>query len=153
MNIVSDRFRSSSRRVVIDTQTVLDWQFFRNPTCAGWPAPGPHWQWVATAAMRDELVHVLKRGFGKRWALPSESVLAFFDDHAQLMEPATPAAATARALRCTDPDDQKFIDLALVQGAQWLVSRDRAVLKLRHRAWAMTGLQIVSPADWQPASQ
>ncbi|MBX3622048.1 MAG: PIN domain-containing protein [Rhizobacter sp.] len=52
-------------------------------------------------------------------------------------------------LRCTDPDDQKFIDLA-VANARWLVSRDRAVLKLARRA-ALFGLQVVSPDRWTQA--
>ena len=49
--------------------------------------------------------------------------------------------------RCTDPDDQKFIDLALHSGAQWLLSRDRAVLKLAREA-RQRGLAIVAPHVW-----
>jgi len=55
-------------------------------------------------------------------------------------------------MRCTDPDDQKFIDLAATSGAQWLISRDRAVLKLRKRAFALAQLRIVSPAEWRPTA-
>jgi len=39
----------------------------------------------------------------------------------------------SRMPRCSDPDDQKFIELAASVGAQGLVSKDRAVLKLRRR--------------------
>lgn len=39
----------------------------------------------------------------------------------------------SRMPRCSDPDDQKFIELAAASGAQVLVSKDRAVLKLRRR--------------------
>jgi len=39
----------------------------------------------------------------------------------------------SRMPRCSDPDDQKFIELAAAAGAQGLVSKDRAVLKLRRR--------------------
>ncbi|MBN8487205.1 MAG: PIN domain-containing protein, partial [Burkholderiales bacterium] len=63
-----------------------------------------------------------------------------------------PAHSPQPVLRCTDPDDQKFIDFALACGARWLVSRDKAVLKLRRRALALHGLQIVHPADWRPAA-
>lgn len=38
-----------------------------------------------------------------------------------------------RMPRCSDPDDQKFIELAAAVRAQGLVSKDRAVLKLRRR--------------------
>jgi putative PIN family toxin of toxin-antitoxin system len=34
---------------------------------------------------------------------------------------------------CSDPDDQKFLELAAAAGAQGLVSKDRALLKLRRR--------------------
>jgi uncharacterized protein len=149
---VSDRLQKTAALAVIDTQAVLDWQYFGNGMCAAWPLPGEgSWRWLATAAMREELSHVLARGFDSRWSTPAAHVLEFFDRHASLV--ATPAlsAPLARTLRCTDPDDQKFIDLAVAAGARWLVSRDRAVLKLRRRAWASSGLQIVAPADWQPA--
>ena len=43
------------------------------------------------------------------------------------------AEAIAGLPRCSDPDDQKFIELAAASAAQGLVSRDRAVLKLRRR--------------------
>jgi predicted nucleic acid-binding protein len=48
---------------------------------------------------------------------------------------------------CRDPDDQKFIDLALAAKAQWLVSRDKALLALAKRAKAR-GLLIVKPEAW-----
>jgi uncharacterized protein len=136
---------------VIDTQSLLDWQFFGDETCAGWPLPGENsWQWLATATMRDELSHVLARGFASRWQTPTQHVLDFFDRHATVVTVAALPAPLARALRCTDPDDQKFVDLAIAAGAQWLVSRDRAVLKLRRRASTLKGLQILAPADWHP---
>ena len=55
-----------------------------------------------------------------------------------------PLAGAATRMRCTDPDDQKFIDLALGHRARWLVTRDRAVLKLARRARTL-GLNIVTP--------
>ena len=46
---------------------------------------------------------------------------------------------------CSDPDDQKFIELAAAVGAQALVSKDRAVLKLRRRCAPQ--FQIMTPAE------
>ena len=138
--------------VVLDTQALLDWQFFRDPVCTAWAAPGPGsgWRWLATGAMRDELAHVLARGIKGNWPSNREQVLAFFDQHASLRPDPAPSEALTRALRCTDPDDQKFIDLAVACGVRWLVSRDRAVLKLQRRALALCGLRIVRPSDWRP---
>jgi len=47
--------------------------------------------------------------------------------------------------RCSDPDDQKFIDLAGAVRAQGLVSKDRAVLKLRRRCAPL--FQVMTPAE------
>jgi uncharacterized protein len=129
--------------VVIDTQTLLDWQLFRNPVCAAWTLPGPTWRWLATATMRDELGFVLNRAWSERWAAPAE-VLAFFDAHASLL----PAPPTSR-LRCTDPDDQVFIDLALAHAPALLLTRDRALLRLAKRA-APAGVMVLPPSRWSP---
>lgn len=47
--------------------------------------------------------------------------------------------------RCSDPDDQKFIELAAATQANGLVSKDRAVLKLRRRCAPY--FDIMSPAE------
>lgn len=46
--------------------------------------------------------------------------------------------------RCTDSDDQKFIDFALGLPANVLLTRDKAVLKVRKRASAL-GLRVMTP--------
>lgn len=54
-------------------------------------------------------------------------------------------------LRCSDADDQIFVDLALAQGARWLITHDRALLKLARRAGGR-GLAIVTPTCWEVAA-
>lgn len=146
---MSEYSPQSPHAVVIDTQTVLDWRYFDDATCRAWPVPAVGWHWLATAAMRAELAHVLARGLPGRWTTPAEQVLDFFDRHATLVELPDADPALARTLRCTDPDDQKFIDLALALRPAWLVSRDRAVLKLARRA-ALHGVQVLPPNRWAP---
>jgi predicted nucleic acid-binding protein len=51
----------------------------------------------------------------------------------------------SRMPRCSDPDDQKFIELAAAAEAQGLVSKDRAVLKLRRRCAPF--FQVMTPAE------
>jgi predicted nucleic acid-binding protein len=58
-------------------------------------------------------------------------VLAQFDGQASLMESAPKASIT-----CSDPDDQKFIDLAVAHKTT-LLSRDRAVLCMAKRLLAL----------------
>lgn len=62
----------------------------------------------------------------------------------------TPAGT--RLPRCADPDDQKFLELALACGAGWLLSKDKAVLRLGRRT-AREGLfAIATPAQWLKAN-
>ena len=104
-------------------------------------------------AMREELAHVLQRGH-IRQATPvaTERLWAALDARLTLAS-APPPQPSADSLRCRDPDDQKFIDFARDSGARWLVSRDKAVLRLRARAARLHGLVIVSPFDWMPQAE
>jgi predicted nucleic acid-binding protein len=51
----------------------------------------------------------------------------------------------SRMPRCSDPDDQKFVELAAAAQANGLVSKDRAVLRLRRRCAPY--FRIMSPAE------
>jgi len=139
----------NTRLAVIDSQAVLDWYYFKDPVCTHWARglESGQWYWIASQPMRDELAHVLARGFDARCRGDAAAVLASFDHGARLLPP--PVLSLAQPLRCSDPDDQKFVDLAIATGARWLVSRDRAVLKLARRALARHGLEIVRPVDWR----
>jgi predicted nucleic acid-binding protein len=119
--------------VVIDTNIVLDLLLFADPSTAALQAALAAGQctWLATGAMRDELVRVLTypalaapmaaRG------LDADAVLSGFDRMSTLQ-----AAAPSCPIRCSDPDDQGFIDLAVAHRAV-LLSKDKAVLRLRRR--------------------
>ena len=133
--------------IVLDTNAVLDWLLFADPGMQALATAIEQGQlrWIATAAMRGEFALVLDRGLAVgRGADPARFELAW-DQHCIEHPTAPPATAS---LRCTDTDDQKFLDLALAAGAQWLISRDRAVLKLR-RCAAAQGLAIVPPKQWR----
>ena len=137
------------RTLVLDTNVVLDWLVFRNPAVAplGPALSSGRWRWHATAEMRSELELVLTYSSIDRWAPDREAVWATWSRWA-LIVPAIPTAPST-PLRCTDPDDQKFIDLALQHGNSTLLSRDRAVLKLARRALPR-GLAIQTPERWVP---
>jgi uncharacterized protein len=131
--------------VVLDTNVVLDWLLFKDPSVAALAdaVASGRLRWLATAAMRAELAHVLGRRLAAERQADPASILTAWDAHALIgVEP------PAQRLLCTDPDDQKFLDLAFAAGARWLVSRDRALLKLHRRA-AHQGLTIVPPARWR----
>lgn len=141
--VLSDR--RTAPRIVIDTNTVLDWLAFRDAgvgrLVAAVASGDVHW--TVCARMRDEFERTLAYPALARWAPDSAHLLAMFDQHA-LMQP---DPATLPGLRCSDPDDQVFLDLAVAVGARWLVSHDRALLRLARRAQVL-GLRIVDPAGW-----
>jgi uncharacterized protein len=131
---------------ILDTQVVLDWLVFRDPGAAplGAAIENGHLRWLASTTMRAELEHVLARGVGAARNPDRGAVLAAFD---RLAGRAEAGPLPQPALRCTDPTDQVFIDLAISARAQWLFSRDRALLRLARRAAAL-GVNVTRPGDW-----
>lgn len=136
--------------VVIDTQVVMDWLVFRDARVGALTAAVTSGQlrWLVAPPMRDEIRHVLGRGIAASYAPDLAFIESQFDAHAVAVE-AAPAQPLAGRLVCRDPDDQKFIDLALARGARWLISRDKALLALAKRA-RPRGLLILKPELWTP---
>jgi putative PIN family toxin of toxin-antitoxin system len=136
--------------VVIDTQALLDWLVFRDASAAPWSAAvqARHLRWRSCPRMRTELAYMLGHPRLSRWNPQSEQALAVFDRHAELVDD---PVATQPALRCRDPDDQVFIDLALAQRAGWLLTRDKALLALARHARPL-GTSILRPDAWAAAA-
>ena len=135
---------STAGPVVLDTNIVLDLLVFHDPATlalADAMASGAL-AWHATVAMREELQRVLaypalQAWLGKSGANGAEQVLARFDSLSRVHVEVAGGAA-----RCRDPDDQKFIDLALHLKAL-LLSKDRQVLRLR-RALAERSVTVTT---------
>jgi predicted nucleic acid-binding protein len=137
--------------LVLDTNVVLDWLVFRHPSCAGLSehlAAG-RLCWIVSTNFRDELDHVLGRGVARSHSPDLPMIWSTWDRLGKVVEPVEVLGPATR-IRCTDSDDQKFIDLALGHGARWLLSRDRAVLKLARRTRPL-GLEILTPEAWLAA--
>jgi putative PIN family toxin of toxin-antitoxin system len=134
-------------RVVLDTNTILDWLVFRDVSAAvvGAAIRDGRLQWLASPRMLAELQAVLRRPLGQRWHLAREHALTI-DVTALAQVCPEPAIASDRLL-CRDPDDQVFIDLARVHSPAVLLTRDRALRALRRRATAF-GVVIATAADW-----
>ena len=134
---------------VLDTQVVMDWLVFRDLSTAPLVSAveSGSLRWLTSQAMQDELEHVLDRGIAAAWEPDRPVIAQAFERLSQRVEPRVPAGPP---LRCSDPDDQMFIDLALATGAQWLFTRDRALLRLARRA-RDRGVIVLRPADWQPS--
>jgi putative PIN family toxin of toxin-antitoxin system len=133
--------------IVIDTNTVLDWLLFEDPAglVVGAAVVTGQLTWVATSAMVDELHSVLSRPGFERWQARIEPTRMMTSQHCQIVT--AQARGAAEQLHCTDADDQKFIDLALDRRAPWLLTRDKALLRLAKRA-ALQGVRVLTPAHW-----
>ena len=122
---------------VLDTNIVLDVFLFADPAAQPLREALAHARirWIRTAPMREELARVL--GYphiAKRMAYYQrsfEDLLRDFDTHSHTVD-----VAPRAPLRCKDPDDQRFIDLALAHQAG-LLSKDRAVLCMAKRMRAL----------------
>ena len=119
--------------LVLDTNIVLDLLLFQNPQAQGLRQALDQQQlrWLATPPMREELARVL--------AYPKiAAVLARLDNNvARLLaqwdaQVSVVGVAPRCAVRCRDPDDQMFIDLAVAHRAL-LLSKDALVLRLAKR--------------------
>ena len=146
---------------VLDTNVVLDLLHFDDPIARPLrqALDDGRVQCVVTEATLEEWRRVLAY---PEFALDPVQQAARFERYRALSEP-VPAVASAglshkgtpihyglkpvwsRMPRCSDPDDQKFIELAADIHALGLVSKDRAVLKLRRRCAPL--YRIMTPAE------
>jgi len=129
---------------VIDTNILLDLWLFEDPATVPLRAALQSGliAHLATASMRDELERVLTYPhIVKRMAksnIKAQHILDRFDQHCLAAEPAVKASCT-----CKDPDDQKFIDLAVAHEAP-LLSKDASILCMKKRLFQV-GV-ILNPA-------
>jgi len=138
---------SAQRALVLDTNVVLDVFVFQDPATEPLRQAlnNPNWYWIASVPMRDELVRVLDYPqIARRLSAASppkkpesahavsiDAVLRQFDTLVHILPIAVKASVT-----CKDPDDQKFIDLAVAHQAL-LLSKDKAVLCMKKRLLAL----------------
>ena len=136
---------AARQSVVLDTNIVLDVFVFNDALAQPLKKAleAGELDWLATQAMRDELERVLaypqiipRLAF---YELGAADVLAAFDRHARLTEAPAKAGVT-----CSDADDQKFIDLAVLAKAI-LLSKDRAVTSMAKR---LMGLGVAVRSAW-----
>lgn len=141
-----------AQRIVIDTNVCLDLFVFHDPRwsllLAGLEAGTV--EAVARADCRDEYLIVLRY---PHLPLNDETralAAARFD---ALIKVVSPDSKAVRLPVCTDRDDQKFLEIARDAGAEVLVTKDKALLKLARRA-AREGLfRILTPQAWIEALQ
>ena len=138
---------------VLDTNVVLDWLWFGDPVFAPLKlrleaALARGLPMLATRAdCRIELERVLGYANLSIDATRRSAILAAYDAHHAVLAPdSKPNGAQAIPLpACSDPDVQKFLEVARDAGAEWLITRDAALLALAARVRRTYGFAILEP--------
>src|SRR3954469_18813194 len=129
-------------RLVLDTNVWLDWLVFQDPglnSLREAHAAGKVDIFIDDAC-EEELGRVLAYDFGKHTLDPAAQDVCF----SRLKELSKKIQTRPQALpRCSDPDDQKFLELAAGARADVLVTKDAALLELGRRV----PFRIQPPAD------
>lgn len=123
-----------TRRLVLDTNVWLDWLVFADPGIAR--LRSAHARGAAEVVIDEECeaelarvlgyeLHARVRSAGEQAAALAQA-RAIARRHVAAAAPAAPLKLPA----CRDPDDQKFLRLALECGAHALVTKDNALLEL-----------------------
>ena len=136
----------TSRRVVLDTNIWLDWLVFHDPGMSFLKreVEEKRIEIVIDAACEAELERVLAYDLARHTldAAAQADCLAECRRIARRIDSAAPEAERRLLPRCADPDDQKFLELALAARADVLVTKDHKLLELARRTKAF---RILNP--------
>ncbi len=132
-------------RLVLDSNVWLDWLVFGDPGVEPIRAAVQRGdaEVFIDAACEAELRRVLTYPFGKR-LLEEAQRQACIAQCLALARRIEPMERMPKLPKCRDPDDQKFLEAALAAEADYLVTKDDALLALANRRLPFL---IVKPAD------
>ena len=137
-------------RIVLDTNVCLDLLLFADPRCdvlrSALQACAVHA--VTNQSCREEWLRVLCYPQLRLDDRRRAALCASFDALTHRVACGALTEELGALPRCSDADDQKFMELAATSGAQWLLSRDRDLLALGRRTVAAGLFAIVAPQDW-----
>ena len=134
-------------RLVLDTNVWLDWLVFNDPGIR-----------LLQTQVRDDAAHIvmddaclqeLIRVLGyplQKWTLDPEQQQSCLEQcrlHSHLVAIVPPPGLP----RCADPDDQKFIELAAAASAEYLLTKDSALLALAPRRSTLP-FRVMTPAAY-----
>ena len=138
-------------RLVLDTNIWLDWLVFDDPAVMPLKSARDDGtvRIAINAACLEELGRVLaypefELDAPTRTALFSQVRNCTYRVDTRLLSPLP---------RCADPDDQKFLELACDAKADWLITKDKALLSLAKKRFAGTGFRIGLPEHWSAESE
>ncbi len=135
-------------RLVLDTNVCLDLFVYRDP----------RWQRLVQSMENGEVACVTREDCRTEWILVLEYPRFALDDRAKqsaidefdrlILMTDTYQASEITLPVCKDRDDQKFLELAATSGAHYLISKDKALLKLARRVRKLGLFEITTPEHW-----
>lgn len=132
-------------RVVLDTNVLLSLFVFADSRYACLRERLESGQWLALTDERclGEFRRVLAYPM---FSLDAAAQATAFVAYATLAENVPPATGLKVVLPpCTDADDQKFMEVARDGSAQWLVTSDKALLRLARRRGLAQLFGVITP--------
>lgn len=142
--------KSPALRAVLDSNVWIDILVFDDPITRPIRAALEAGTLEALIDSRclKELTYVLDYPQFVRLAVNKAEALETVGRLSQLVEPEALPEDAPLLPKCRDRDDQKFLELAHAVKADWLVSKDRALLKLAKRTARDFGFRIAQPAPF-----
>ena len=139
-------------RLVLDTNVWIDWLVFDDASIA--PLKAAHRdgriQIVVNEACFEELSSVLAYPEFRLDDAQKKNHLAEVDSCSTRHVDHQPKRALILP-RCSDPDDQKFLELARYTRADWLITMDKALLRIKRKKLEAPGFRIGTPEHWAAA--
>jgi putative PIN family toxin of toxin-antitoxin system len=138
-------------RIVLDTNVCLDLFVFRDP----------RWQHLLSAMQQDQVECVTSSSCRMEWTLvlnykklaltevQQQSLLAEFDALIHVIpDDEASIDLLIKLPLCRDKDDQKFLVLAYTAQADFLITKDKALLKLARKTSRLGLFAIATPEAW-----
>ena len=134
------------RRVVLDTNVLVSLYVFADSRFAPLRASveGGAWQAITSEACFNEFRRVLAYPMFALSEERQQGALAAYAGKVARIDGPPPSSAPSLP-RCKDRDDQKFLELARDGAADWLVTADKALLRLARRDRLRGLFRIITP--------
>ena len=133
-------------RLVLDTNIWLDWLVFADPVVIPIrdAVAGARAAVYIDERCEAELERVLTYDLGKHSVDAAAQAACLAACRCVALRVQAPEAPQAELPQCRDPDDQKFLEAALAVRADYLVTKDQALLELARR---VSTFLIATPAE------
>ena len=138
---------SSPIKVILDTNVCLDLFVFHDQ----------RWEKITKALASGEIIALTRKDCREEWLavlhyphLPVNEgnraqIERDFDHHIQCL---TLASTGMKLPLCSDKDDQKFLEIARDSNAHFLITKDKALLKLRKKIKRLNLFLIETPESF-----